>query len=334
MFDASLRGTIPLSSGDLNIAKDLTIRGPGADSLSISSDKSGYFVRVIRGVTVTISSLTFKGSKTSNGSIAGFIVNEGTLMLSNSTISGNTVYRNGLFNGGTLTLNDSTISGNTAVVGGGIFNGGALAVNHSTISGNTAVVGGGIFIQSAVDASRALIAHVDLTFSTIYSNSAYGGGDIAIEDVAFSFNGNNKAIKQISQVKIRNSIVAGNPAHPGSDIVGMLTSYAYNLFQEHSGATFDPATSMQHGTDKTLSLNDLITLFAEQLELRDNGGPTRTYALAPGSPAIDAVPFQYCQVPGIFNSPSRMYTDQRGVKRPDDNENKCDIGAYELNEAA
>jgi hypothetical protein len=109
----------------------------------------------------------------------------------------------------------------------------------------------------------------------------------------------------------------------------MLTSYGYNLFQDNSGATFDPATRTQHGTDKSLSLNDLTKLFADPVGLRDNGGPTWTYALAPGSPAIDAVPLQYCHVPGILNSRSRMYTDQRGMKRPDDNESACDIGAYE-----
>jgi hypothetical protein len=198
-----------------------------------------------------------------------------------------------------------------------------------------ATSGGGIFILSAVGAKAGThIAHIDLTFSTIYGNTAHGGGDIAIEDVAISPNGNSKTIKQISQVKIRNSIVAVDLAHPGPDIVGMLTSYGYNLFQDTSGATFDPATSTQHGTDKTLSVNDLSRLFADPVGLRDNGGLTKTYALAPGSPAIDAVPLQFCQVPGILNSQSRMYSDQRGMKRPDENETACDIGAYELHEVA
>ena len=67
-FDMSLHGTILLTSGDLNIAKDLTIRGPGAGTLSISSGKSGYIVRVVQGVTVTISGLTFKDSKISRRS--------------------------------------------------------------------------------------------------------------------------------------------------------------------------------------------------------------------------------------------------------------------------
>ncbi len=109
----------------------------------------------------------------------------------------------------------------------------------------------------------------------------------------------------------------------------MLISYGYNLFQNISGATFDPATSKQHNTDRTLSVNDLSTLFASPVGLQKNGGPTMTYALGPDSPALNKIPLQDCQDKGIFNSQSRMYTDQRGMERPDDNESACDIGAYE-----
>jgi len=58
--------------------------------------------------------------------------------------------------------------------------------------------------------------------------------------------------------------------------------------------------------------------------LQDNGGPTPTHALLPGSPAIDA---------GGSDCPPPA-TDQRGFPRPvdgnDDGVATCDIGAYEL----
>ena len=76
-------------------------------------------------------------------------------------------------------------------------------------------------------------------------------------------------------------------------------------------------------------MNDLGKLFAAPVELRNNGGPTMTYMLGSSSPAIDAIPLQYCQVQGILNKQPRMYIDQRGMKRPDGNERFCDIGAYE-----
>ena len=47
-----------------------------------------------------------------------------------------------------------------------------------------------------------------------------------------------------------------------------------------------------------------------------NGGPTRTRALLPGSPAIDAASSSGC--------PQR---DQRGIARPQGP--ACDIGSYE-----
>ena len=463
-FDTSLRGTILLTSGDLNIAKDLTIRGSDAHMVSISSGKSGHIVHILGGVTVTIFGLIFKDSKTNSGFIDnegrltlsnssvsgnmatgggsggggivnngtltltsssvsgnmatiggsggivnngtltlnkstvshnmatgnGGIVNVGTLTLSNSTVSDNTAYSGGGIynavggtltlsnssvsgntasqdgggienNGGTLTLSNSTVSdnkashygggiynfgplkltsstvsGNTATNGGGIYNQFMLMLSNSTVSSNTATSGGGIFIQSyALSNGQSNISQADLTFCTIYGNMASAGGDIAVEDMAIS-DGQDKAIKQISQVRISNSIVANNSAHPGPDISGTLISYGYNLFQDNSRATFDPATSKQHSTDKTLSVNDLSSLFAAPVGLRNNGGPTMTYALGPDSPALDLIPLDACHVTvTIYNdggTPIAQHpitTDQRGVKRPDGNEQFCDIGAYE-----
>ncbi len=57
--------------------------------------------------------------------------------------------------------------------------------------------------------------------------------------------------------------------------------------------------------------------------LADNGGPTPTQALLPGSPAIDGIPLADCV--DAFGDP--ITTDQRGVPRPQGA--ACDIGAYE-----
>ncbi|HEY1014650.1 MAG TPA: choice-of-anchor Q domain-containing protein, partial [Herpetosiphonaceae bacterium] len=53
--------------------------------------------------------------------------------------------------------------------------------------------------------------------------------------------------------------------------------------------------------------------------LADNGGPTWTHALLPGSPALNA---------GGMSCPG---VDQRGVSRPQGA--ACEIGAFELEEA-
>ena len=388
-FDPSLHGTILLLS-DLSIAKELTIRGPGTPILAISGGKNAYKIHVVQGSTITISDLTFKGSKatsprvitngiifndggtlTLNNSVVsdnttsyGGILNEvGTLMLNNSIVSDNTAYGDGggiSNNGGTLVLNNSIISDNTAhsngggisnnsgtlvlnnnIVsdnttygdGGGISNnGGTFILSNSTISANIANgQGGGILINSPIKSSD-VITQADLTFNTIYDNTAHGGGDIAIDDIDSGV--------QVSKVKIKNSIVAGDPTHPESDIMGMLTSYGYNLFQDKAGAIFDPTTHTQHSTDKILSANDLRTLFTNPVKLQNNGGPTRTLALAPNSPAIDQIPLAACHITipvniknnagtPIAQKPIATNHDQRGVERPNGKTQSCDIGAYE-----
>ena len=57
--------------------------------------------------------------------------------------------------------------------------------------------------------------------------------------------------------------------------------------------------------------------------LVNNGGDTRTHALLPGSPAIDAISVVSCTLP----------TDQRGAPRPivqTSADTPCDIGAFEV----
>ena len=400
-FEAGLRGTIMLTS-QLNITRNLSIRGPMARTLSVSSGTRGHRVHVLVGFSVTISNMIFKDSiiglksfiynegtlnlinsivsgNRTDFSSGGGIYNEGTLNLVNSTVSGNrTDYSGGggggIYNEGMLNLVNSTVSGNRTDFGGGggIYNDGTLSIVNSTISGNSALSTGGIYngyehklglINSTVSGNSAsstggiynegtlsivnstvsdnsasgpigiggikivsfgcqtcFTVHVDLIFSTIYGNRGPGVADIAIKDMIST---------QRSQVRISNSIVSGDPAHRGPDIVGVLTSNGYNLFQDNSGADFDLATSTQYRTDRMLSVNNLTRLFASPVELRDNKGTTKTLALAPDSPAVDQVPLRFCHIMDIFNNPSRMYTDQRGVQRPDGKEDACDIGAYE-----
>jgi hypothetical protein len=73
-------------------------------------------------------------------------------------------------------------------------------------------------------------------------------------------------------------------------------------------------------SDNTCNLTDRRQAGREHLlgPLANNGGPTQTHALLPGSPAIDMV-LSGCPLPA---------TDQRGITRPQGA--VCDIGAYEL----
>ena len=214
-FDPNVRGAIVLSR-NLVIGKDLLIKGPGKDLLIIRGSSNGQIVNVAGSVTVTISGLAFQGDEKGcpkNDSLCqGLIYNEGTLILMNSTVSGNTAREGGgIYNLGLLTVTNSTISGNTASYGGGIYNLGPLMVTNSTISGNTAQYYGG-----GIDTTGTLT----VTNSTISGNTASqeGGG----------------ILSESNMLTITNSTIADNKATKGG---GMAIEGLVNLFPSHVQAT-------------------------------------------------------------------------------------------------
>ncbi len=206
-FDPSLKGVILLTSNDLTFVRNMTIRGPGAPSLAISGGKSGHIVHVLPGVTVAIFDLSFINSDTGKNKF-GFIENEGTLTLTNSTVSGNrsSDLGGGIYNtGGNLTLANSTVSRNSAKEGGGIYNDtmSKLTLIHSTIAENVASdKGGGIYDYEDSDHQSIIIS------CTISSNTAHDGGGIFVDGG--------------HSVETRNSRITGNhaPIHP--DIAGTI----------------------------------------------------------------------------------------------------------------
>jgi hypothetical protein len=179
VFAPKLDGqTITLTSGELLINKNLTIAGPGAGNLTVSGNHTSRVFDVAKG-TVTLSGLTISNGS-ANGSTSttiqgGGIYNDGTLTVSNSTLSYNTANNNGggIANDGTLTVSGSTLSNNSVpqpgYEGGGISNFGTLTVSNSTLSGNSVYdYGGGIY-----NAGKATVSG-----SSLSGNSAYDGGGI------------------------------------------------------------------------------------------------------------------------------------------------------------
>ena len=318
-FDQHVRGIIELTGGDLVASggKRLTIAGPGANQLTISGGNINAHIHVTKGATLNISGLSFKNSETL---IQAFLFNQGTLTVTDSTISDNkttagvTSFGGGIYNTstGTLTVTDSTFSGNSASgkqagQGGGIDNEGKLTMTASTLSYNSASgsnsFGGGIL--SLGKGSPAIIR-----FCTIYGNTSSAGGGIWLDPTGSS------------HMTTSSNIIAANSAHLGPDISGALISDGYNLLQNVAGVT-----GLSRTTDKQVALADLKI----DPTLRNNGGLTQTLALQPGSPAIDAVPGNACSitVTDASDHTVTITTDERGDPRPDGSENKCDIGAYE-----
>jgi hypothetical protein len=230
-----------------------------------------------------------------NAGTYGGVENHGTMTLLNSSVTGNAgrFSGGGVWNEGTMTVTNSSINsnGNSAGVGGGVVNRSRLTITNSTISGNHASSGGGIYNQGS------LIVH-----SSTFSDNVGGAlvGDATLD----------------------NTILANSRPFelgPQPDCSGMLTSNGYNLIGLATGCTLvGNTTGDVLGTDPKLG------------PLQNNGGPTFTHALLPGSPAIDA---GNPTAPG--KSPSAcLATDQRGVARPQDGNLDgravCDIGAFEV----
>jgi hypothetical protein len=152
--------TITLTSGTLAIAKNLTINGPGANLLTISSNNQ-FPVFEISAANVTLSGLAIAGNINGynssnftfiNGIISGDINFNGEITIRNDTISaGNLSISTGtagnlsVKGGSTTIVNSGQISsgGNVSVMGGS-----TTIVNSGEISsgGNVSVRGGSITI--------------------------------------------------------------------------------------------------------------------------------------------------------------------------------------------
>ncbi|HWY77172.1 MAG TPA: hypothetical protein VN281_16230, partial [Verrucomicrobiae bacterium] len=155
-FDPSLSGATITLSNTLTINTNLTIDASAlSGGLQINGNGSVQIVNVASNITVFLNSLTItNGNYTNENSFfgGGGIYNDGTILLTNCTLSGNSAtngFGGGIYNGGLLTLNQCTLSGNSAGRGGGIYNrASVITLNQCTLSGNLASgnhgFGGGI----------------------------------------------------------------------------------------------------------------------------------------------------------------------------------------------
>jgi hypothetical protein len=338
VIEFSVTGTIYLTATLPTLTSEIDIRGPGAKVLSVSAQVGASYrifsmdtyqpvkisgVSIRKGSSgiwnfglgpVTISDVIV--AENTSAYTGGGIYNAGRMTLLRSTVHFNRVisswcqqpiYGGGIHNAFELTVIDSTISGNLAhcisaprpAYGGGISNFHHLAIINSTVVGNESrayvefdnfAAGGGIYNDGAAVIRDSTIAD---------NTTGYSGGGISNED----------------RLRLYNSIVAGNRACSyfscdvwDNDISGPIFSSGYNLIGDTTGGSgFEPT--------------DLLNVDAGLNPLADNGGPTQTMALLPGSLAIDA---------GDPNPADPPEWDQRGPGFPRIVNGRIDIGAFEV----
>ena len=311
--------------GGLMNAGAVTLSGctiSGNSATSPMHSKRGGVAGLASSGTATLIDCTISGNSTSSG--AGGLWSNGTVNLTECAISGNS---SGLSNGGTATLTGCTISDNSGagIASGNGYQAASLTLTDCTISGNS---GGGLGNFGTATVADCTIngnsapyraggvdnfGTASLTACTISGNSAPVGGGV------YNYQGVNPYSGHVyaGTVTLNDTIVAGNTDGQGtaSDIGGNATSIlsgSYNLIGTGGSG------GLTNGTDGNIVLTSLANL--DLGPLADNGGPTETMALLPGSAAIRAG--TTADYPGTSTPIS---TDQRG--RPLDS--APDIGAYQ-----
>jgi hypothetical protein len=346
-------GTIELSSELPAVTGLVEIVGPGADSLTIERDAVDEFCifrfmnaeASLSGVTITggvapqgggilndFANLTLtRVVVTGNEAVAedgglaeaqgggirsfGWLVVRESVIRDNAATASNGSARTVAQGGGILAsdfkLERSTVSGNSveafgeggeeavALGAGLVVLGKTVMVQESTVSGNSALATGGA-VRSEARGGGLQGRTLSLSSSTVTGNSVTADGPAFGANIAFD-----------SGTLIRNTIVANAIGEADSCNVPQ-GSTGFNLDEDGSCGFSEPT--------------DLTGAAGLDPVLRDNGGPTPTHALLPGSPALDR------------GSAFGSSTDQRGLPRPVDfatvsnteGGDGSDIGAFEL----
>ena len=292
--------TIALTTGELVVAKSVTIKNTSGEKITVSGGGLSRVFNINPTKTAAIIGLTISGGDSATA--GGGVLNDGTLTIVNSTLSGNSTDIDGgaISNSGpgVLTLINTTISGNSAAGnGGGVVNlGGTVTSVNSTISDNRA------------DSD---------------ANSIGAGGGI--------HHGSGTTT-------LHNTIVAGNfnedgPTDAADDISGTVNAASsFNLI----------GTGGAGGLTNGVNNNQVGVANAGLGPLADNGGLTQTHALLSTSPAVETggnanLPADTFDLDGDADMAEALPVDGRGPGFPRNADSQdadaiqtVDIGAFEL----
>jgi hypothetical protein len=299
----------------------------GVGDTGKAGGKGGNGSGIYNAGKLTVNTTTLNGNLTGAGGLGGgryyFWVDDLWVFYTGGGSGGSGGDGAGIYNTGDLTLDTSTVSGNTNGAGGsgdggvgnggdgGIYSSGALTIKSCTVVGNSGGEGG--FAYSIWNES--------------YQGQGGNGGIVNATNGSFA--------------TLRNSLVALNLPGAGGiifviynqtnfvgtygptpDLAGAFTSLGCNLIGQADGSSgFITGMNGDLVGTRAAPLNPLLG------PLQNNGGPSFTHALLPGSPAID-------QGKSFGRS-----ADQRGRHRPYDfasvpnapGGDGTDIGAFELN---
>ena len=295
----------------------------------------------IRAVDVTVVDSTVSGNTVGNnegGSGGGISAN--TVSVVGSTFTSNVARqgRGGAINADSVTISDSSVSSNRAGQGGAI-SARQIRIEGSMLSSNSAVWSGGAVAQSRNPGERS----IEILNSTFNRNRASadassqfrptGGGIIAsrgtitIRHSTFAFNESALLLGGEINLVIDSSVFSGNGTLSLDEPFGDLDLQSEDISVEISNSIIgdNVGSSLEESQTRDEFGNLIGSSSGDGIidpmlgPLADNGGPTPTRALLPGSPAIDA---------GSVESDDA--TDQRGGPYHRIVGAASDIGAFEV----
>ncbi len=288
--------SIELLSELPGIKRPMSIYGPGAKFLTVrrSPSAGNKFSILSIGENHVVADISGLSLADGDGALGGgiYIFSTGTLNLSDCHVTGCHASQGGggLFcKDGTVTIRNCSFWNNRsdAQAAACLFGTGTATITNSTFQGNRAVNGPGTILTAG---------SMGLASCTIVDNYPSGIGGTSMAGIT-----------------ARNCIITRNYK---DDVDGRVRSSGFNLVR-FANSTFVPGTSGDQTQVEDPGLGPL----------KDNGGPTYTMALLPGSRAIDK-----------GGSPGALTTDQRGLPRSYDfpgyygmpGSGFTDIGAFEL----
>jgi len=284
--------------GVATVSVNVTIEGAGANQTTLTGGTiSTPILTIAPDTSVSIQDLALAPTAAGED---GVLASSGTLGLVGVSITSSaaSILANGIAvstGAGTIQLSvlDSTIAGalqNGIGVGSSSTSANTLSVINSTIADNTA--------DGILDTHEDQIT---LQEDTISGNSVGLGAPQA-------------------KAALTNTVLAGNST--ADCVVAPLSGSENNLIGVDNAGSNSSCASLA-GVDGNVVGTTTDPVKADLGPLGNNGGPTQTMALEPGSPAIGAGNPTACAAAPVND------LDQRGDPRNAPARGTCDIGAYD-----
>jgi hypothetical protein len=314
VITVSATGTLTLLSSLPTFSVPITVNGPGANLFTVRPN-TGVTTRIFQNFAAAgFSGMTIRDANASSGAGGIFAFSSVTVnrcFITNNVVTG----AGGGINliGGTNIITDSTISGNTSSSQGGGINNQAtpLQLVNCTITGNSGSTAGGAGMNVGVFSPGQSIT-VTIRSCTFSDNVLNGSAPTRGNSLQFTTSTTGTITTTLG-----NTIFSGaapqigvSETQPGTI---PLSSVGGNVSTDNSGGLAAPA--------------DLVNTNPNLGPLAGNGGPTPTFALLSGSPAIDAGNSALVTNPPYSGPP---FFDQRGSGFPRVAGSAVDAGAFEV----